>query len=216
MEFRGKFVAIVAILLLIGWRLFLMSVLTLPLITISLFVSVAVLITWLGFQYDRIYFIATHDASTGLYNREYALQQLKSMLRNAQRLQIPLSILIIDANNLKQVNDTYGHLAGDQGIRMIARTLKSYTTTKRDVAARLGGDEFIVIHPRGDRAVSEVVANSIHYALGEQSKVSRIKMTVSIGIATFPEDADNVTDLMRIADSRMYAEKHQFHVSQRN
>ena len=215
MEFRGKFVAFVAILLLTGWRLFLMSVLTLPLITISLFVSVAVLITWLGFQYDRMYFIATHDASTGLYNREYALQQLKSMLRNAQRLQIPLSILIIDANNLKQVNDTYGHLAGDQGIRMVARTLKSYTIN-RDVAARLGGDEFIVIHPGCDRAVSEVVANSIHYALGEQSKVSRITMTVSIGFATFPEDADNVTDLMRIADSRMYAEKHQFHVSQRN
>jgi GGDEF domain-containing protein len=146
-EFRGKFVAI---LLLMGWRLFLMSVLTLPLITISLFVSVAVLITWLGFQYDRMYFIATHDASTGLYNREYALQQIKSMLRDAQRLQIPLSILIIDANNLKHVNDTYGHLAGDQGIRMVARTLKSYTTN-RDVAARLGGDEFIVIHPGGDR-----------------------------------------------------------------
>lgn len=215
MEFRGKFVAFVAILLLTGWRLFLMSVLTLPLITISLFVSVAVLITWLGFQYDRMYFIATHDASTGLYNREYALQQIKSMLRDAQRLQIPLSILIIDANNLKQVNDTYGHLAGDQGIRMVARTLKSYTIN-RDVAARLGGDEFIVIHPGCDRAVSEVVANSIHYALGEQSKVSRITMTVSIGFATFPEDADNVTDLMRIADSRMYAEKHQFHVSQRN
>lgn len=215
MEFRGKFVAFVAILLLICWRLFLMPVLTLPFITISLFLSAAVLIIWLGFQYDRIYFIAMHDASTGLYNREYALQQLKSMLRNAQRLQIPLSILIIDTNNLKQVNDTYGHLAGDQGIRMVARTLKSYTT-KRDVAARLGGDEFIVIHPGCDRAVSEVVANSIHYALGEQSKVSRIQMTVSIGIATFPEDADNLTDLMRIADSRMYAEKHQFHFSERN
>lgn len=178
---------------------------------VALVLLTSVLAGWLGFRHDRMWFLATHDVSTGLYNREYALRQLSRRLKKRNQ-SVNVSVLIIDANNLKQVNDRYGHLAGDQGIRMVARAIKS-CTNQNDIAGRLGGDEFIVIYPRYDKVASEIMANSIRYALKEQSKVTRFSMTVSIGVAVYPDDADNMTDLMKMADARMYVQKHHYHVT---
>lgn len=214
MKFRGRIIAFWIALLQAGLWL---SILLFPAVhnvsfALILLFCAFVILAWLGFQYDKTQFLAIHDVSTGLYNREYALRELSRRLRKSNR-GFHTSVLIIDANNLKQLNDNHGHLAGDQGIWMVARALKS-CTSKNDAAGRLGGDEFIVIYPRYDRVESEIMANSIRYALQEQSKVSRITMTVSIGIATYPDDADNLTDLMKIADTRMYEQKNQYHTSQ--
>lgn len=214
MKFRGRIIAFWIILLQAGLWL---STPPFPVVhkvayALILLFCTFVLVAWLGFQYDKTRFLATHDVSTGLYNREYALSQLSRKLKKLKRGS-SISVLIIDANNLKQLNDTYGHLAGDQGIRIVARALQS-CISNHDIAGRLGGDEFIVIYSAYDRVDSEIMSNSIRYALQEQSKVTRFTMSVSIGIATYPDDADNMTDLMKIADARMYVQKYRYHASQ--
>jgi diguanylate cyclase (GGDEF)-like protein len=149
------------------------------------------------------------DPLTGLLNRREFEKSLKQEVARARRCG-PLSLLMIDLDLFKIVNDTYGHLAGDEVLKAVAEVLKS-CCRNTDVCARLGGDEFAIILPHSDEPGSAAVRNRIARRIaglripvaGGQS----VTVSLSIGIGTMPGDADDVSGLMAAADAAMYRAK---------
>jgi diguanylate cyclase (GGDEF)-like protein len=182
----------------------------LEVVVIALFVLQVAVIGWLGIQYDNVRYMANRDVPTDVYNRRYTMERLPLILQRAKRGHRPVTILMIDANDLKRVNDTYGHLAGDEGIRQLIRVLRTCSGPSA-VIGRLGGDEFVAIYPNCDEVVGEIISKSIRFKLEQQSVVLKWILTVSIGIAVYPKDGEDSTHLLKIADGRMYHEKEQYH-----
>ncbi|HXT36275.1 MAG TPA: EAL domain-containing protein [Chloroflexota bacterium] len=151
---------------------------------------------------------AHHDALTGLPNRALYHDRLEQALLAAQRQGYPLSILMIDLNGFKLVNDTLGHDAGDKLLREVALRLQSVVRSG-DTVARLGGDEFGVVLPRSDEAGATRVANKIRAALAPAITLDGREVYVggSVGIAVFGEHGDDVESLQKAADLAMYAAK---------
>jgi len=148
--------------------------------------------------------LATRDSLTGLANRRLFDESLQREVARAERLAAPLSLLVLDVDHFKQVNDTYGHQTGDAVLRGVADALVS-NTKNFDVAARYGGDEFVVLLPgcRRDDAmrVAERVRNGIARAVGEAP------VTVSAGVASLPDNASDAERLMAAADAALYDAK---------
>jgi diguanylate cyclase (GGDEF)-like protein len=148
--------------------------------------------------------LATRDSLTGLANRRLFDESLHREVARSQRLGTPLSLLVLDVDHFKQVNDTYGHQTGDGVLREVADALVA-NTKNFDVAARYGGDEFVVLLPGCSRddalRVAERVRNSIARAVGEAP------VTISAGIATVPDNANDAERLMAAADAALYDAK---------
>ncbi len=152
--------------------------------------------------------LAVTDPLTGLYNRRKFEEALHAEVARARRYG-PLSLLMIDLNYFKQVNDRYGHQAGDDVLKAVSHVLVSCCRTT-DTCARLGGDEFALILPHADSAAAGVVRNRIQ----QQMAVTRapagdgeLQISLSIGIATMPDDADQAAALLAAADAAMYLVK---------
>lgn len=153
---------------------------------------------------------ALRDWLTGMYNYRHFQERSEEELSRARRYQHPLTIGLLDVDNLKEVNDTHGHLAGDQVLRIVARTLRQGLRSS-DVVARYGGDEFSIIMVETGLATATAVAERVvglvdkeTFAVGgAHYPVPRL----SWGLAAFPEDADNTTTLFEVADRRLYAAK---------
>jgi diguanylate cyclase (GGDEF)-like protein/PAS domain S-box-containing protein len=151
---------------------------------------------------------ALHDALTGLPNRALLGDRMTAAIAAAHRQHAQLSVLLIDLNGFKQVNDVHGHAAGDQILVETAKRLAA-SLRESDTAARLGGDEFVVLLPATALAgaietawtLNEVIAKPI--AIGESSPA----VSASIGIAMFPEHAGDATALLAAADAAMYEAK---------
>lgn len=149
------------------------------------------------------------DPLTKLYNRRYFTRRLREEIRRAERHQYILSLVIFDIDNFKRVNDEFGHLAGDRILRMVGRLLKQ-GSRESDIPAKFGGEEFSVILPytpkEGGLKYAERIRRSIE---GMSVKVDEesVKVTVSGGVATFPEDASTPEELMAAADSALYQAK---------
>ncbi len=163
---------------------------------------------WFGLQYDRARFFADRDAFTGLYNRAYVMRMLAHGLHKASAHGYPFSVLIVDVNHLKWVNDSFGHLAGDELIRRVSEVLSTFAT-HGGIAGRLGGDEFVLIFSLFERATAETIVASIKYELGliTLDRAKGHTPTVSIGISSFPEDGNTSHMLLKAADDRMYQQK---------
>jgi diguanylate cyclase (GGDEF)-like protein len=143
------------------------------------------------------------DYHTGLYNRnlwEYWHQSLISML-NCQTY----SVILIDIDNLKKMNDTEGHSAGDIAIKIVADTIKE-SIRKEDIVIRLGGDEFLVILPNMDIKASNKVIDRVRSILLEKSKSKNCKIDISAGVS-FGDQLDCLQNIVQRADCNMYAEK---------
>ncbi len=155
-------------------------------------------------------YLATHDTLTGLFSRDMLLQQTNDELARAQRYDHALSIFSLDIDHFKHINDTYGHSAGDAVLRGFAGILKS-SIRKTDCAARVGGDEFVIILPETPLAKAEELAERICNQIAEHpfaiEEDEKLRITASIGIATFPEHAHSSEELLKIVDSAMYAAK---------
>ena len=149
---------------------------------------------------------AKRDPLTGLLNRRGFGEVMANEIARARRSERPFSLLIADIDHFKLVNDKGGHRAGDEALRRIGDLLTT-GTRQIDIAARLGGEEFALLVPDTDSEGALAVAERLREELRADFKHDVAPITVSIGIATFPRDADNADDLMLAADIAMYTAK---------
>ncbi len=154
--------------------------------------------------------LATIDPLTGVWNRRSLEEALQREKDRSERFHHSFSILMLDVDNLKILNDTYGHLLGDEVIKTIARTIKS-SCRRIDMVGRYGGDEFVVILPETDRKGAVKVSEKILSRIKSKSLTApdgtKIPLSVSIGIASYPLDAEDVEKLLSLADAAMYRAK---------
>lgn len=149
---------------------------------------------------------AVTDSLTELYNRRYFTEELKKEADRARRLNQPFTIISLDLDYLKKINDTYGHMAGDIAIKAIADVMKK-NARSIDIPARLGGEEFSILLPGIDSNGGMVAAERIRAAI-ENEEVPQIgKITASIGVGTYPEHSMNVDELVEMTDQAMYRSK---------
>lgn len=159
--------------------------------------------------YDAQREAALRDDRTGLYNHRYFREVLERELANAERHRTPLSLLLIDLDDLKGINDRYGHDVGDAVIERIAM-LMTRERRRTDVAARIGGEEFALLLPETARADALEIAERLRAdAALEMVALSGVTIgfTFSVGVATFPDSAGDAASLRRAADIAMYEAK---------
>ncbi|MBI3574158.1 MAG: diguanylate cyclase, partial [Gammaproteobacteria bacterium] len=155
--------------------------------------------------------LAYYDALTGLPNRNLFHDRLQHALDRAQRVGRSVAILIMDLDNFKTVNDSLGHDVGDRLLRAVAEGIHACVRAQ-DTAARLGGDEFVIMLEDIERAEeASVVAHKIIEALRRPFQLGEYEvfMTASVGIAVYPDDARDLDNLLKDADTAMYRAKEQ-------
>lgn len=149
---------------------------------------------------------AVTDSLTTLYNRRYFEEALDKEFIRSQRMSQPFTVIALDLDYLKQINDKYGHSYGDLAITAVADVLKK-NARSIDIAARMGGEEFNVLLPGVDSSGGLIAAERIRTAI-EECELEQIgKITASIGVATYIEHSDKIDELLEIADQAMYAAK---------
>ena len=149
---------------------------------------------------------AITDGMTGLYNRRYFEEYIKKEAIRAMRQKQKFTVIGLDLDHLKQINDTYGHNYGDIAIKAIAEVLKS-NARSIDIAARMGGEEFNLILPAVDIEGGCIAAERIRKAIEsvELDKIGHI--TASLGVATYPDQSDDIQELLELTDQAMYESK---------
>lgn len=150
----------------------------------------------------EILYLSYHDYLTGLYNRRYYEQEL---LRLDQKENLPLTLLMGDVNGLKMINDTHGHLMGDELLIKTARIINQ-VCRKGDIAARLGGDEFIVILPKTDGCEIGEIIEKIKKMAAEE-KVAGMAISISFGYETKEKEAEDIEEIFKRAEDNMYRHK---------
>jgi diguanylate cyclase (GGDEF)-like protein len=161
-------------------------------------------------QADKLKELATVDGMTGLFNRRHFFSLAEIEWSRYQRHRRPISLLMLDIDQFKSINDQYGHDAGDRVIVQIAEICRQQKR-KSDVVARFGGEEFLLLLTETDLADAQLIAEQLRYQV-ESSALSiashAIRATVSIGAAQATARMDTIFDLIRTADNAMYAAKH--------
>lgn len=158
---------------------------------------------------QNTFFLANHDPLTGLANRARFLERLHETLINADRDNTRVAILLLDLDRFKVINDSLGHHAGDQLLKIIAQRLSS-CVRETDTVARLGGDEFVVILTRlKSLSAAELLAANIIKSINRSCLIEghSIKSGASVGIALYPQDGKEGGDLLQKADLAMYRAK---------
>jgi diguanylate cyclase (GGDEF)-like protein len=151
------------------------------------------------------------DGLTGVYNRKHLEERITTELSYAERHGTPLSIVIIDVDHFKKVNDTYGHLAGDAVLKAVSALLKS-TVRPEDIVARYGGEEFVIVARGTDAPAAVVLANRLREAVAAETidfEGKAINVTSSAGVASLAccEPPRDRAALLGTADRRLYAAK---------
>lgn len=161
--------------------------------------------------YENLLFHAAHDSLTGGWNRVAILETLRTEVARAQRQGTALSIIMADLDHFKQVNDTYGHLAGDEVLRETARRMQ-ICVRPYDVVGRYGGEEFLIVIPQCDFSVAPSRAEELRAAIAStpmDTSKGAVPVTVSLGVAigggAIPVDEES---LLRNADEALYQAKH--------
>ena len=154
---------------------------------------------------------AQRDALTGVFNRRYMVEALERELAQAQRQGLPLSLMLMDIDHFKRVNDTHGHQVGDEVLRGAAAMLTGHVRTG-DVVCRYGGEEFLLLLPGMPEAQAVERAERCRRELSERAILvgeAEVRVTLSIGVATFPVHGDSGDDLIECADRALYDAKRQ-------
>lgn len=160
-------------------------------------------------SYAKVVMETTHDSLTSLFNRQYLKESLNQTIASAQRYNNDVSLLFIDIDDFKHINDTYGHKTGDEVIQMVAQTIMS-TKRDSDIAARYGGEEFVLLMPHTENIKAFICAERIRTnieTLDAGSDQVSIPVTVSIGLASYPQNGKNAAELLNRADSALYLAK---------
>jgi len=157
-------------------------------------------------------YYATRDPLTNLYNQRIFWELLGYEINRAERHRYKFSLLVIDLDNFKNINDSYGHAFGDKYLRAIADAIRS-ALRQGDILGRYGGDEFAVVLPEADEEQGFSVATRIREYIDSTTLTTPdgggVKATASVGLAVFPTHAANAKDLFIFADSMMYRAKQQ-------
>ena len=161
---------------------------------------------------QRLLQLATSDSLTGLFNRGYVDDRLAMELSRAQRYGKALSLAVIDADHFKALNDTHGHTAGDAVLKKLAEMLRG-SFRQSDTAGRYGGEEFVVILPETDiatacRKVESLRARIAATPIELSHHGKSVRLTISAGLASYPEDGADAAELFATADERMFEAKH--------
>lgn len=209
MNYRGRIVTISLV-----WSVFLLAMLfsglgnsgDYAIILPGLFI-IYTLISWIiGQKYDRMAYDAVRDMLTLTYNRRYVHNIFAKMKKQARRRGQNLILYIIDVDDFKEVNDQYGHAVGDAVLKSISDILKGMLGDE-DIIARWGGDEFIMIVFHDGQNGRLLDAFSIETGIGELHHRVNGLISVSIGQASYPDDASTLEELLKVADDNMYGLK---------
>jgi diguanylate cyclase (GGDEF)-like protein len=173
------------------------------LVLISTAQTITVIRSLVNHEYDT----ARTDDVTGVANRRAFYEAMDVELNRARRHNDPLTLMVLDLDNFKTVNDRFGHLTGDRVLRTVAETIRSNLRTT-DIVARLGGDEFGVLLPETSAEASAMIVRRIQTSLQQTVVAGEAPITLSIGSATFLTLPASTEDLLHQADELMYSVKH--------
>lgn len=169
----------------------------------------------LAIENSRLYEMIIHrsqtDSITGLWNHGYFQNKLSEYLEKARQESFSLSLIIFDIDDFKRLNDTYGHQNGDVVLKEIGQILKE-TSRENDFPCRYGGEEFSFILPYTNRDLAYQISERIrervaNFSFPKFASNDPLKVTISLGVAVFPEDATNKEELINLADKAMYIAK---------
>lgn len=156
-------------------------------------------------QHDSLVNMAMRDQLTDLYNRHYLLETANHRVARAMRQNIPVSLLILDVDHFKQINDTQGHSAGDLVLKSLAHLLQQ-ECRQEDIIARFGGEEFVIFFDDCNLATAHTVAERIRLRI-EELRPDDINVTASIGVAELDKGKEGFSELVKRADDAMYKAK---------
>ncbi len=157
----------------------------------------------------RLMELATTDSLTGLHNRRYFMDTATQEFERARRYQTPLSLLMIDADRFKSINDRFGHHIGDEVLKALAM-IGQRQLRETDLFARLGGEEFAILLPQTDLADAQVVAERLRQTIAEHTvdtEQGLLNFTVSLGLSSLSPVTADLDDLLRQADVALYQAK---------
>ncbi len=165
------------------------------------------------FLFHRTKELSITDPLTRLYNRRYLNERLEEEIQRAKRYGKHLTALLVDIDYFKQYNDLYGHLQGDEVLKKLAFLFQD-NTRHADIVARFGGEEFVVLLPEINYKNGRIAAEKLRIKIEKadfkgEAKLPTGNLTISIGYATFPRDAQDATDLLDLADQALYLSKEQ-------
>jgi diguanylate cyclase (GGDEF)-like protein len=154
---------------------------------------------------------ANHDGLTGLMNKRYFLRQLQELIVAAEKEAQPLTVFIFDIDHFKTYNDTNGHLAGDELLRRLAAVIRE-NLRPGDICCRYGGEEFLIVLPQTDGEQGQMLAESLRGAIESrpfphQEKQPSGRLTISGGVAVFPQEGETYETLIESADQALYESK---------
>ena len=170
---------------------------------------------WLGtlvnLRMQKPHILSAADSLTGMMNRRTFEDRWQGEVARARRYGRPISIAAIDIDYFKQFNDTYGHAAGDSALQSVGRVLRSRVRAG-DFAARIGGEEFVVALPETNSVNATAAAEQLRRAVAENpihvaGHRGAVNVTISIGVAAWPEHGEEITRLLERADNRLYEAK---------
>lgn len=172
----------------------------------SVFALFALALAALHASIDREHVASRVDFVTGLSNWRAFAESSAEEIARTRRFGRPLTLVYMDCDDFKQVNDTFGHAEGDRVLRLVAEALRD-TTREIDTVARLGGDEFVVLLPETGPDAAEHAVERMRERLGQRMEQAEASVTVSVGVATFLEPPLSFDEFVRSADRLLYAAK---------
>ena len=179
-------------------------------LTLGIIIILLICLTGLAIS-ERMTSLIIKEGLTGLFNQIYIRQRLEEEIYRSKRYNHPLSLLMIDLDNFKGLNDRYGHTAGDHLLKYFSRLILE-TVRPSDIAARYGGEEFLIILPETSKEEAQTVAERLRkrislYPFRIDSRKEDIQFTISIGVSSFPEYGQTADELITLADTALYQAK---------
>jgi diguanylate cyclase (GGDEF)-like protein len=163
-----------------------------------------------GEFFEKTQDLAIHDGLTALFTKGYFLERLKEECKRSQRHNTNLALLMLDIDHFKDYNDKFGHTAGDIVLQKLSLEIADFFKDLNPVISRFGGEEFCVLLLRTDREQAVAIAEQLRSRIEKMRVILRrqeTQITVSVGVASFPQDAGEEDELIMRADQAMYSAK---------
>ncbi|WP_019412535.1 diguanylate cyclase [Paenisporosarcina sp. TG20] len=217
MQYRGRFYAVGIVVLFNILRYYYMEYFDVPkeynyLILAPLFLLIP---WWAGKQYDRAKFYSEIDPLTETYNRRIVEKQFQILASKVKKGNGRVGIVMIDINDFKVFNDTFGHHKGDELLIKFASLLKRHAS-KDDIVARWGGDEFVLIVPNINENFKSTYPEGLNHELKKIRISESTSVKASVGLAVFPDNGETFETLINAADLEMYASKNFAKLTKKN